>query len=82
MKNRTKKLWIGIALSLLMTLPAHGFCLSYTDVWCDYQCHYLSGWGWGCWDSAPRCCWESGTGTVCGDSWTCWECDCSEAGGF
>jgi hypothetical protein len=43
------------------------------DTWCGFQCDKLR-YNWMCFEPADRCCWESATGDVCGDSSACEDC--------
>lgn len=69
----------AVGLSVAPVVEAD--CLDYPDTWCDFQCGYYGGWY--CSEASTRCCWESGTGNTCAESWWCEECDCFEnPGGF
>lgn len=80
---RLKVLFLTLLLGFVLHGGMYAFCgEEYPDTWCYFQCDKVGGM-WMCFEPAIRCCWESPTGNVCGDAYTCDECFCSiGAGGF
>jgi len=75
---RATALVVLLLLPLLASVQASAFCEETFDTFCDMQCDQSLL----CGDPSSRCCWQSGTGSSCGDANTCWECDCLSFGLF